>query len=154
MAGPPGYRRHRRPATKQYLSLNQQSYSNQCAVRMSRAAIKSGIDFSDYPDPTCKGEGSFLGLSYARGAESLANYFWVKFGKNKSRKVYLTNRNTQKATTVRNSLKTKKGIIFFRNIDGFRGGIGDHIDLWDGNQTTGGEYFDTSTEVWFWEIRQ
>lgn len=129
-------------------------YANQCAVRMSRSAIKAGIDFSDYPDPTCRGEGSFKGLNYARGAESLANYFYVKFGKNKSRSVFIINRTSSLAQSAKRQILYRKGIIFFRNIKGFRGGIGDHIDLWDGKQTTGGEYFNESIEVWFWEIKK
>lgn len=128
------------------------AYANQCAVRLSRSVIESGIDFSDYPEPTCKGEGSFQGSSYARGAESLANYLYVKFGKNKTRRVFIINRNATQGGAAKKQLMHRKGIIFFRNIEGFRNGIGDHIDLWDGQQTTSGEYFNDSVEIWFWEI--
>lgn len=132
---------------------NSALYANQCAVRMSRSVIKAGVDFSDYPDPTCRGEGDYNGLNYARGAESLANYFYVKFGK-RLRKVFIINRQSSSSKSTKKQLLNRKGIIFFRNISGFRGGIGDHIDLWDGKQTTGGEYFDQSTEIWFWELKK
>jgi hypothetical protein len=120
---------------------------------MSNAAIYSGIDFSDYPEPMCKGQNTFKGLSYSTGAESLANYFFAKFGTN-AREVFVINRNAPKGQATKKTLMRKKGIIFFRNIDGFRGGSGDHIDLWDGTQTTGGEYFDRVEQVWFWEINK
>lgn len=128
-------------------------FPNQCAVRMSRASILAGIDFSDYPEPMCKGQRTFKRLSYATGAESLATYFIYKFGK-KERKVFIINRNPTLGQAKKKELMNKKGIIFFRNIDGFRGGMGDHIDLWDGTQTTGGEYFDSVEEIWFWEIKK
>lgn len=132
---------------------NSMQYTNQCAVRMSRSAINAGVDFSDFPDVTCKGEGSFQGLNYARGAESLANYFYAKFG-SKARSVLVTNRIPSLAQAARRQILNRKGIIFFRNIGGFRGGLGDHIDLWDGQQTTGGEYFEEAMEIWFWDIKQ
>lgn len=55
-----------------------ENYENQCAVRMSHALIEWGIDFSDYPEPTCPGKGDYQGNDYARGAESLMNYLYHK----------------------------------------------------------------------------
>lgn len=47
-------------------------------------------------------------------------------------------------------MASKKGIVLFKDIKGFRSGRGDHIDLWDGKATITGEYFQLSKEVWFW----
>lgn len=42
--------------------------------------------------------------------------------------------------------------FFFRNILGFRGGAGDHIDLWDGRSTRSYEAFGGCQEVWTWKL--
>ena len=84
--------------------------------------------------------------------ESLANHLLAKYGLS-ARRVYEINRTDTLASAVFHKLSNVKGIIFFKDIDGFRGGVGDHIDLWDGRQATGGAYFDSAMAVWFWEIK-
>lgn len=128
-------------------------YKDQCAVRLSTAAIKAGITFFDYPENTCEGTGTFSGSKYARGAESLANFFLMKFGFN-SRKLFLIMKDRYLAKSTKEMLFLRKGIIFFRNIQGFQGGSGDHIDLWNGEKTISGEYFNESDEIWFWEMKK
>lgn len=109
-------------------------WDNQCAIRTSIALIGAGFSLSPYTEPRCA-------HGHARGAESLAHYL-SRF----QRPERLT------PASARNAVSGRTGIVFFRNISGFRGGQGDHIDLWDGSATKTGEYFNVSTEVWFWQV--
>lgn len=116
------------------------SYENQCAIRMSQALNQAGLKISSgsYPDPTCKADG----ILHARGAESLANFLWRKLGPP------VVSANVKNDFGFRGST----GIIFFKDITGFRGGLGDHIDLWDGSKTKGFNGFGQCAEVWFWSL--
>jgi hypothetical protein len=106
-------------------------WDNQCALRMSVALDASGFDFSSYTDPKCS-------HGHARGAESLANHLWRVWGRPQ---IY---KSGGKA-----ALSGKSGVVFFKDIAGFRNGVGDHIDLWNGMRTMTGEYFSYCKQVWF-----
>ena len=112
-----------------------EAWSNQCAIRMSLCLIDSGFQLTNYSEPKCK-------HGHARGAESLANYLWKQAGPPKIAKT---------ADAGWKNVKNKTGLVFFKDIAGFRGGIGDHFDLWDGTTTKTGQYFDTCKQSWFWE---
>lgn len=116
-----------------------QSYSNQCAIRLSRALHHAGLTLgqTNYADPTCRADG----IAHARGAQSLADHLWRVLGP--PRKV---------PASSDLHVRGRKGIIFFKDISGFREGIGDHIDLWDGHSTKGYNGFGSCREVWFWSL--
>lgn len=116
------------------------SYENQCSIRMSGALRKSGFNLDSYGDPTCTDES---GEIRTRGAESLANYLWKKYGPAKK---------FPSVDKAKINMKGKTGIVFFKDIPSFQDGRGDHIDMWDGNSTKGG-YFYNSKEIWFWEMK-
>jgi len=110
-------------------------WNNQCAIRTSIALEGAGFSFSDYRDPQCA-------HGHARGAESLANHLWHKLG---APRIYKTG--------AKAALASKQGIVLFKDIAGFRNGIGDHIDLWRASQgTMTGEYFSYCKQVWFFSI--
>jgi hypothetical protein len=109
-------------------------WDNQCAIRMSIALIGAGFSLSNYSEPRCA-------HNHARGAESLAQYL-SRFQRP----------DRYPPATARASVSGRTGIVFFRNIAGFRGGVGDHIDVWDGSATKTGDYFTSCTEVWFWAV--
>ena len=109
-------------------------WDNQCAIRLSIALQKSGLSLAGYGDPTC-------GHGNARGAESLANFLWINIGA----AFKYTNPN-------QNVVTGRSGIIFFKDLAGFRGGNGDHIDLWNVSKTKTGAYFQSCREVWFWPL--
>jgi hypothetical protein len=115
------------------------SHINQCAIRMSGALRRAGFDFKTYSDPVCKDDD---GEKYARGAESVANFLYKNL---KAPKRYSSLSEALK------QIKAKKGIIFFKDIPGFRNNIGDHIDIWYGETTSDGHLYD-SKEIWFWEL--
>ncbi len=109
-------------------------WGNQCAIRMSIALEGAGFSLSGYSDPLCS-------HGHARGAESLANHLWRQLG----RPLILT-------SNAKSSLSSKRGIVFFKDIAGFRNGSGDHIDCWDGTGTKTGEYFSYCKQVWFFNL--
>ena len=114
-------------------------HTHQCAIKMSAALAKSCFTLKGYKDATCKANG----VVHARGAESLANYLSWKMFKPLKQPFYC----------ARSAVKGKTGIIFFQNITGFRGGEGDHIDLWNGSETKSGQYFKSCSWVWFWALK-
>jgi len=113
-----------------------QGWSNQCALRLSVALENAGFKLTSYTDPLCK-------HGHARGAESLANYLWKQVG---------PPRISKTAAKGKARTKSKTGIILFKNMSSFRGGRGDHIDLWDMDASMTGQYYDDSEETWFWSI--
>jgi hypothetical protein len=108
-------------------------WANQCAIRMSIALTGAGFSLAGYSDPLCS-------HGHARGAESLANHLWRELGRPQ---IFTA------PATAKRSLSTASGIILFKDIAGFQGGSGDHIDLWSGLGTMTGEYFNYCKQVWF-----
>jgi Type VI secretion system (T6SS), amidase effector protein 4 len=116
------------------------AWKNQCAIRISATLVSSGFALTNYADPKCS-------HGHARGAESLANYLWKQVGRPKIAK---------NATDAR-KIASQSGcpsVVFFRNLAGFRGGEGDHIDLYNCSLTKTGEYFESCQEVWIWLVCQ
>lgn len=104
---------------------------------MSICLIDSGFQLMGYTDPMCE-------HGHARGAESLANYLWKQVGRPKI---------ATSADQGRKNAIEKTGLIFFKDIVGFRDDIGDHIDLWSyGITPVGKTYFDRCEQSWFWEV--
>lgn len=107
-------------------------YDNQCAIELSEALLKSGINLKGFKGSTC--ENCSLKEKHALSAEELANWLlknWKKIG-NVSEPVMLTGETYEKA------VKGKTGIIFFqdywhRSTDAEGQRTGDHIDLWNTN---------------------
>ena len=116
-------------------------YNNQCAIKMSAAINNSGVNIrSGYRyKNVCTAGGS----TNIRGAETLARHL---------RRVYRKPLIYLRPHRAKILLKNKKGIIFFKDLAGFRGGIGDHIDLWNGKRTKSGSYFHICSQVWFWPV--
>lgn len=106
-------------------------YVNQRAIRMSIALIDAGFSLGGYTEPRCR-------HGHARGAESLAQFL--------SRSARPERLAGASAAT---SVAGRTGVLFFRNLAGFRGGQGDHIDVWDGTATKTGAYFTTFDSVLF-----
>lgn len=108
---------------------------NQCAVRVSRALIASGIAMdSDYEGKLCR-------HGYARGAQDLGAFLKKKWG--------VRDYGFEAPNKVPPELSGKKGVIMFANIPDFDGQ--GHIDLWDGNQTRTGSYWNANP-IWFWKL--
>lgn len=111
-------------------------YENQCALRVSVCLEKSGFKLVNNDKKKCK-------HGHIRGAESLGRYLHKQ---SKRPKVY------KNPAAGAKQIGEKMGIILFRNIDGFRGGQGDHIDLWIAGKTMTGDYSAHCQEIKFWEL--
>jgi len=108
---------------------------NQCAVRLSRALIEAGIAMdSDYGGNLCR-------HGYARGAQDLGAFLFKKWGQYNFGFSAPGNKPSQ--------INKKKGLILFSNIPDFNGQ--GHIDLWDGEKTMTGEYWNADP-IWFWTL--
>lgn len=114
------------------------SYTNQCAIRLSRAMHKAGNPITGYTDKnTCLADE----VMHVRGAKTLADHIWRTF---RPPERWTDGAKAKKDLTDREAT----GIVFFLDpyVDA------DHIDLWDMTQTMGVAPFETSKEVWFWSL--
>ena len=120
----------------------EKTFTNQCAIRMSVALEKSGVDTSSFdimhPNRRC-----YPGFKHAPrhilDAQELANRIRSK------KKVFGIVEVHKKVTSK--DFKGRKGIVFIQN--GW--GPTDHIDIWNGAALKGGfpSYFARGKEVWF-----
>ena len=138
---------------------------NQCAVRMSVAMVRCGMDFIGFPNQRRIHRGRSicqLMPDHVLGARELADYLRmilpepVRYG-------------GAAAATARAALNNRKGIIYFDNCYARTPGgpqTGDHIDLWDGsryfiehisapageNAREGVDLFGQSRFIWFFSL--
>lgn len=108
---------------------------NLCAVRLSHAlTAANAFEPSEFDGNLCR-------HNYARGASDLAAYLTKKWGRRDD--------GWPEPGSPPAGIKRKKGVILFERIPGFSGQ--GHIDLWDGEKTKTGEYWNAKT-VWFWQL--
>ncbi|WP_210385465.1 T6SS effector amidase Tae4 family protein, partial [Neisseria sp. HMSC061E12] len=104
---------------------------NQCAIRVSYAMQKVGIDIKKlYPKTNQTSEG------YARSSKGLADWIWKNYGEPQKMSVQDFQKNA----------KNMKGIFYELPNEG---GIG-HIDVIDKGAVGSGFY--AAKEVWFWPM--
>ena len=106
--------------------------TNQCAVRLSVALSRCGVDLLGFPDRRRVHSGRQrcrLDRDHVVGAEELGRYLLGILGAPRRF-------NAQQADDARGALAGQRGIIYFNNC--FRRSTGaqtgDHIDLFDGNR--------------------
>lgn len=117
--GPDGMINHAHPSKDSYAT-------NQCAIRVGYALIKSGVDFSTYPEKNKTSEG------YPRSAQNLADWLWKNF----------------KPPVIVDQVTFEEE---YQNSTGIMYQVGRHIDLWNKGKTGSGYYL--TDQVWFWEIK-
>ena len=136
---------------------SQDLYFNQCAIRMSIALQKSGVDLSGTKNKTNPGTGpdhkTFTDKGEVLGAYNLAIFLWGYLGK----PGVIINGNIW---DVPDYLKGQTGIIFFMDFveDGVRSYNAVHIDLWNGSSIRASETFDQNQMfdakvIWFWPVK-
>ena len=104
---------------------------NQCAIRVSSAMQKTGIDIKNlYPKGNQTSEG------YDRSSKGLADWIWKNYGKPKQMSL---------SDFANNSINLK-GIFYELPKEG---GIG-HIDIIDQGKVGSGFY--DAKEIWFWPM--
>nr|WP_302622054.1 type VI secretion system amidase effector protein Tae4 [Marinomonas spartinae] len=138
-------------------------FGNYCAIMLSDALIKSGVSTVGSSAKKCWGH---PGMKHILLAEEMA--IWLK----QSGLSWLGQVQKVNPKSFQDELDGKTGIIFLK--DYWQRGnespdnrSGDHIDLWNENEITGGsmitrsiyEFFgvvsdlNKSREVWFWEVK-
>lgn len=138
--------------------LDKKVYENQCAINLSAALMRSGIQLTGFGGALSWQKGA---PKYAIRAQELADWLQTTFPRvpMKCEKV------APKEFSAK--LSQKRGIIFFQNYWG-SGKQGDHIDLWNGSRLThmrslaqiylrvgsfglGSDYREAES-VWFWGL--
>lgn len=120
-------------------------FPNQCAIRMSEAFNKSGVDLTSFSGAKCweKHEDKFRHILRAQELDNWVDKHPEIFGNTVklSRKKY---------PTMSSKSFNHKGLIFIK--DGW--GATDHIDLWDKNSLRAGsvDYLSLGVEIWFWPL--
>ena len=138
-------------------------FGNYCAIMLSDALIKSGVSTVGSNAKKCWGH---PGMKHILLAEEMAA--WL----NHSGLSWLGQAQKINPKSFQDDLDGKTGIVFFK--DYWQRGnespdnrSGDHIDLWNEDEITGGsmitrsiyEFFgvvsdlNKSKEVWFWEVK-
>jgi hypothetical protein len=138
-------------------------FKNYCAIMLSDALIKSGVSTKGARVRKCWGH---PGMEHILLAEEMAN--WLKY----SGLSWLGMPQKIDPKSFQDDLDGKTGIIFFKDYwqrgkESYDRRSGDHIDLWNEDEITGGsmitrsiyEFFgvvsdlNNSKEVLFWEVK-
>ncbi|ADY65788.1 MULTISPECIES: type VI secretion system amidase effector protein Tae4 [Rhizobium/Agrobacterium group] len=120
------------------------NYHNTCAIRVSIAFVKSGINI--VPASHRIQKGPYAGKGIEVNMRRLANL--VK------RTSYLGEPEPFTPATARNGIGARNGVVAFNNIPGYTGG--GHIDLVRGGseatQCASACYYNSET-IWFWPLQ-
>ncbi|MDO6433109.1 T6SS effector amidase Tae4 family protein [Flavitalea sp. BT771] len=130
---------------------SQDLYINQCAIRMSIALMKSGVNLSGVRNRTNPGGPTFTKKGEVLGAYNLAMFLR---GPNMLGSPEVYNGTKQDIPTL---LSGRTGIMFFQGFieDGARTDEARHIDLWDGSDIRAPffEQMMDSRTIWFWPVK-
>ena len=140
-----------------------QPFGNYCAIMLSDALIKLGVSTINAKARKCWGH---PGMKHILLAEEMAA--WLK----QSGFIWLGTAKKINPGSFQKELDGKTGIVFFKDYwqrgdETFDSRSGDHIDLWNKDELTGGsmltrtiyEFFgivsdlNKSREIWFWEVK-
>jgi RHS repeat-associated protein len=119
------------------------NYINQCAIRVSKAIVDAGVDFSDYPSHNICSHG------HARDAGTL--WHWVVKHSNASRTRIYSLENDVDYSKFKSENAGRKGIVYFED-----NGHAYHIDTFDGSNMTDDAtnfYSGPGMKIYFREIK-
>ncbi|XUY29437.1 type VI secretion system amidase effector protein Tae4 [Agrobacterium sp. rho-8.1] len=120
------------------------NYNNTCAIRVSIALVKSGVNIVPSSHKIQKGPfaGKGVQVSMRRLADLLAQ------------NNYLGRHEDYTPATAQNGIGARKGVVAFNDIPGYSGG--GHIDLVlggaDATQCGSHCYYNSKT-IWFWPLQ-
>lgn len=140
--------------------LDTKVYENQCAINVSAALIRCGVDLGSYTGVRSWQQGK---PRYPIRAEELASWLASPAARLPRKVEKLPPKEIFENDKRKKNIRGRTGIVFFQNFWG-PGRQGDHIDLWNGFRLTrlrsvgqiylwgfGSDYRD-SDSAWFWEI--
>lgn len=112
--------------------LDRVTYENQCAINVSAALLRTGVDMRGY-----NGAWSWQKdkPKYAIRAQELANWLATGASRLPTKVEKLKGEEVFGEVAGRAGIKGRNGIVFFQNYWG-PGHQGDHIDLWNGSRLT------------------
>jgi Type VI secretion system (T6SS), amidase effector protein 4 len=143
--------------------LDTKVYENQCAINLSAALMRSGIEMNNYTGVWSWETGK---TKYAIRAQELADWLAKPNAQLPSKVEKFVGKEVFSKTAG------KTGIVFFQNYWG-AGNQGDHIDLWNGSRLTdwrtwarihvrlgnyglhnlgAGSDFQKAQTAWFWKL--
>jgi hypothetical protein len=144
--------------------LDTKVYENQCAVNLSAALLRSGMNMSGY---TGKWSWQKDKPKYAIRAQELAEWLCTPAALLPNRVEKMPGKEAFGEVEGKRGIKGRSGIVFFQNYWG-PGAQGDHIDLWNGARLTDllswariyarirsfglGTDYRKSQSVWFWAV--
>ncbi|HTU11236.1 MAG TPA: type VI secretion system amidase effector protein Tae4 [Allosphingosinicella sp.] len=118
-----------------------ESFANQCAIRMGVALRGAGVDLSGFDGATC-----WFGHQprHVLRAQELAEWLEAQAA--------LVGPVDKKQHATSADYAGRPGIVFIK--DGWPSG-GDHIDIWNGMALKGGQldWFERG-EIWFWDLSE
>jgi hypothetical protein len=117
------------------------AYLNTCAVRMSLALIKAGVNFAGRLKIK---EGPYKGQMIEPGAKLLADQL--------ARPAAFGRPDVLAPSEALRRLSSKKGVILFWKIEGYDGGHVDLIEATTAVQVCNSECYFSSKEIWFWPL--
>ena len=133
-------------------ALKRDPFSNYCAINLSNALLKSGVDLDTYNGVKCWGCLAIENNSeHAIRAAELANWLKNSSVQGIGSPVSLNGEN------FKDYISGKKGIVYFEDYwqrEGQSERTGDHIDLWDGNEMASSSWFGTQFRLMFPDIAE
>lgn len=125
--------------------IGKSAYANTCAIRVSLALIKSGVNVRGR---IAIKKGPYKGKFIEPGQASLSHML--------ARPTFLGAPEMLKSTDADKGIGNRRGIVSFWKIPGYLNGNGGHIDLvspaFGGVRFCGSGCFWSSKEVWFWGL--
>ena len=112
--------------------LDTKVYENQCAIDLSAALLRSGMEMKSYT-----GQWSWQKdkPKYAIRAQELANWLATPAAKLSFPPEKMPGREAFGEVEGKRGIAGRTGVVFFQDYWG-AGGQGDHIDLWNGSRLT------------------
>ncbi len=128
------------------VTLCSQYQGENCAIRLSVALQRSGMDMSSFQGKTCN---PTTGGSAAIHTGQLAN--WLSDPKRLG-----TPEKFKDAFEIMSRMASRTGIVYIREFLGDDPGRWNHIDLWNGSRMGTGNLkwlYSGPKEVWFWPVK-
>lgn len=114
------------------LLLDKKVYENQCAINLSAALLRSGVNMKSYTGTWSWQTGK---PKYAIRAQELAEWLASPVSGVPAKVEKYSGKEVFGEIEGKKGIKGRSGIIFFRDYWG-TGAQGDHIDLWNGFRLT------------------
>ena len=144
--------------------LEKTVYENQCAINLSAALMRTGINMKNYTGTWSWAKDK---PQYAIRAQELANWLATPAPHLPTKVEKFIGKEAFGEVEGTKGIKNRRGIVFFQNYWG-AGAQGDHIDLWNGSRLTDmlswmriyarigsvglGTDYRKAQSVWFWAL--